>query len=64
MGRIAWRYDGLVGPCMVVLELHGVVAWVFCAAFISYGEFSDMYRQSPVKSPDIKTLFCKCLSWT
>ena len=23
---------------------------------VSYGEFGDMYRQSPVKSPDIKTL--------
>ena len=22
---------------------------------VSYGEFGDMYRQSPVKSPDIKT---------
>ena len=26
---------------------------------ISYGEFGDIYRQSPVKSPDIKNSICR-----
>ena len=34
-----------------------IFLWIKCAiktAIFSYGEFGDMYRQSPVKAPDIK----------
>ena len=30
---------------------------------ISYGEFGDMYRQSPVKSPDIKNIIVITLTF-
>ena len=62
VGRIAWWDDGLVELCMVVLELHGVAAWVFCAACIN--KRNKLNNQIVVKFRQSNTLtYCNAISY-